>query len=96
MLTTRPKRLVGQSHARWMTKTGALRVFAPQLFFCDIAAQHRIKGVVVHSTAQSEHGIPVFFQPPGGGLGSNGTENRVKGDYIGASCKKDLRRICRP
>ena len=36
-------------------------------FFSDIAVQHRIKGVVVDGSAQSEHGIAVFFQPPSTG-----------------------------
>src|SRR5208283_807040 len=47
---------------------GALPVFTrAEAFFRDIAIQHRIEGVVVEGTAQSEHGIAIFFQPPGPG-----------------------------
>jgi hypothetical protein len=46
----------------------ALPVFTrAEAFFRDIAIQHRIEGVVVEGTAQSEHGIAIFFQPPSPG-----------------------------
>jgi hypothetical protein len=48
--------------------TGALPVFTrAEALFRDIVIQHRIEGVVVEGTAQSEHGIAIFFKPPSPG-----------------------------
>ena len=47
---------------------GALPLFDTGLkLFCYERVQHDVESVIVECAAQSEHGIAVFFQPPGSG-----------------------------
>jgi hypothetical protein len=38
-----------------------------EAFFHDEAVQYGIEGAIVEGATQSEHGVAVFYQPPGAG-----------------------------